>query len=224
MGFNLIHALKDAKVTRLLNLGSSCMYPRNCEGAIPESKMLTGELEPTNEGYAIAKIAVAKLAEYISKEQTEFRFKTLIPCNLYGRFDKFDAARSHLVPSILVKIRDAIKQNQKEVEIWGDGEARREFMYAGDFANYVFDLVARFDDVPPYLNVGLGYDYSINEYYQTAAKVMGFSGRFFHNLDKPVGMKRKLVDITQLNAIGVKHDSGLESGLTNTLQFLKVLE
>ena len=221
MGMNLVHACDGIGIPQLLNLGSSCMYPRNILEAIPESKILTGELEPTNEGYAIAKIAVAKFCEYLSIEKENRHYKTIIPCNLYGRWDKFDPIHSHLIPSVIRKLHEAVLTHQETVEIWGTGEARREFMYAGDLAKMVVNLVARFEEIPPYLNIGLGYDYSINEYYQVAAAIIGFKGKFVHDLNRPVGMNRKLVDIELLRKIGIHCDSGLQFGIEKTYEFFK---
>lgn len=219
MGMNVVNASLEAGVPRLLNLSSSCMYPRNFEGAIPESSILTGELEPTNEGYAIAKIAVTRLCEYISAEKKGFSYKTIIPCNLYGRFDKFDPKHSHLIPAVIRKVDEAKRAGKAEVDIWGDGTARREFMYAGDLAQAVFDCIGKFEQLPQNLNVGLGYDYTINEYYDAVAKVVGFGGKFVHDLSKPVGMKRKLSDVTRMKGLGIRRDSGLEQGIRKTYEF-----
>ena len=131
-------------------------------------------LEPTNEGYALAKIAVAKLCEYISQENAEYQYKTLLPCNLYGRHDKFEPKHSHLVPSIIRKVHAAKVNGENTVEIWGDGTARREFMYAGDFADAIMTMIDHFDTAPAIMNIGLGRDYSVNEYYGNVADIIGF--------------------------------------------------
>ena len=137
MGRNLIIGAKNNGVKRLLNLSSSCMYPRNATNPLNENIILTGELEPTNEGYALAKIFTTKLCEYINKEDNLFAYKTVIPCNLYGRFDKFDPKHSHMLPAVIKKLHEAKESKKKEIDIWGDGEARREFMYAGDLADFI---------------------------------------------------------------------------------------
>lgn len=201
LGRNVILGSFEAGVPRLINLASSCMYPRNGVNPLSESQVLQGELEPTNEGYAIAKIFATRLCEYINRENEQLkasviRYKTLIPCNLYGRYDKFEPQHSHLIPAIIKKIHQAKLLNLSEIEIWGDGTARREFMYAGDFADAVLCAVKNFENLPDLINIGLGCDYSIDEYYEIAAKVIGWKGKFFHNTTKPVGMKQKLVDIT----------------------------
>lgn len=168
------------------------MYPRGHSEPLREEMVLQGQLEPTNEGYALAKVVTMRLCEYIARQDRSYAYKTLIPCNLYGRHDKFDPAVSHLVPAIIHKIHKAMTDGEPEVEIWGDGNARREFMYAGDLADAVMRAMVEFDALPQCMNVGLGFDYWINEYYQAAAKVMGYGGKFVHNLDRPVGMARKL--------------------------------
>lgn len=216
MGSNLVLAARAAGVPRLINLGSSCMYPRDREGVLSERDVLTGELEPTNEGYALAKIAVARLCQYVGREQPELAYKTLIPCNLYGMYDKFDPVRSHLIPAILFKLHQAMRDGTTSVEIWGDGLARREFMYAGDFAEAVWRAVAHFDSLPELMNVGVGDDCTINDYYATAATVVGYRGGFQHNLGKPVGMRRKLVDTTLARAWGWQAQTSLQEGIALT--------
>jgi GDP-L-fucose synthase len=219
IGRNVIMAARETSCKKLLNMGSSCMYPRNIDGSIPEEMVLKGELEPTNEGYAIAKVSVAKLCEYINKEDPSFNFKTLIPCNLYGRYDKFDPIHSHMIPAVIRKIYDATKNSVNEVDIWGDGTARREFMYVGDLANFVSYAIAKIESMPSYLNVGLGHDYSINEYYQAIAEAIGFNGQFKHDLTKPTGMKRKLVDVTKLSQFGWSYKTSLTDGIKKTYNY-----
>lgn len=219
MGRNVVMAAMELGVPKLLNFGSSCMYPRNVSKPLTEDLILTGELEPTNEGYAVAKIAVAKLCQYITKQNSHLHYKTIIPCNLYGRWDKFDPQRSHMIPAVIAKIIGAQKKQQGEVEIWGDGLARREFMYAGDLANFIGVALEKFSELPPFINVGLGYDYSINEYYENAAKVLGWNGKFVHDLSKPAGMARKLCDVSLLNSFGWRAPTSLEEGLQKTIEF-----
>jgi GDP-L-fucose synthase len=219
MGRNIVLGAKANNVKYLLNLGSSCMYPRNGENPLKEEMVLTGELEPTNEGYALAKVTVARLCEYINREDSNFRYKTIIPCNLYGRWDKFDPKASHLLPAIIKKLDDAKSSNNSQVEIWGDGEARREFMYAGDLADFIYYAVDKFQEMPEVMNVGLGYDYSIKEYYQTAADNIGFAGDFVHDLSKPVGMKQKLVDVAKLKNFGWKPKFSLAEGIKQTYSY-----
>lgn len=219
MGLNILTASNACGVSQFLNLSSSCMYPRDAHNPLSEDLILKGELEPTNEGYALAKVTSTRLCEYISKENPEQTYKTIIPCNLYGRFDKFDPNNSHMIPAVIRKIHEAKKANLEEIDIWGDGEARREFMYAEDLAEFVFYAIDHFKQMPQNLNVGLGTDYTINEYYQAVASVVGYTGRFKHDLSKPVGMKQKLIDDTRLKAFGWSHSTCLEAGIKKTYQF-----
>lgn len=221
MGLNVILAAQQNNVKKLLNLASSCMYPRDMEIGLTEDMILKGELEPTNEGYALAKVVATRLCEYMNREDEKWQYKTAIPCNLYGKYDKFDPKHSHMVPAVIRKIYEAKKNNIDEVEIWGDGLSRREFMYAGDLADFVYYALAHFDKMPQNLNVGLGRDYTINEYYQAIAKVIGYEGTFTHDLSKPMGMKKKMIDNTLLTAFGWQPKTPLEEGIKQTLEYFK---
>lgn len=216
---NVIMAARKSGVKKLINLGSSCMYPRNAPNPLTEDLVLKGELEPTNEGYALAKIMAQRLCSYIHKEDKSFQYKTLLPCNLYGRFDKFDPSHSHLVPAVIRKLHDAKIGGVKEVDIWGDGTARREFMYAGDLADFLALAVQRFDSVPELINVGVGLDHSINAYYEAAAEVIGYSGKFKHDLTKPVGMKQKLTSVKLAHDWGWKSQTTLVDGISKAYQY-----
>lgn len=218
LGSNVVKAAHDAGVTKLINLGSSCMYPCQTSNPIPESALLTSPLEPTNEGYAIAKIAVAKLTETISS-QYGVEYKTYIPCNLYGYWDSFGEHNSHMIPAVIKKIHEAVETDATEVVIWGDGQARREFMFAEDLADFTLYSVEHFSDVPQMLNVGLGHDYSIQEYYETIAEALGYKGDFTYDLSKPSGMKQKLVNVDRQTALGWKPRTDLLSGIKKTYQF-----
>lgn len=221
IGRNIVCAAHKAGVKRLINLASSCVYPRNAPNPLHEEAILTGELEPTNEGYALAKITVARLCQYISLQYPDFKYKTILPCNLYGRWDKFDPAHSHLIPAIIHKLHQAVINGHNEVEIWGDGTARREFMCSEDLADCLIRAIDHFDSMPLIMNVGLGYDHSINEYYETTAQVVGYKGGFVHNLSKPVGMKQKLVDIEKLTQWGWHSQISILNGLTSTYEFYR---
>ncbi len=220
VGTNLVRAAHEVGVKKLINLGSSCMYPRHAPNPLSENLILQGELEPTNEGYAVAKLAVAKLCEYIA-QQYGVHYRTLIPCNVYGYWDNFHPQRSHMIPGVIRKIHLAKVERAASVEIWGDGTARREFMFAEDLADIILQTADRVERLPQYMNVGLGYDYSINEYYQKIAEVIGYEGEFVHDLSKPAGMQQKLVDITEQTAFGWTPPTSLLSGIEKTYQFFK---
>ena len=217
MGLNLINLSIELKIKRLINLGSSCMYPKDLNEALTEGDILTGTLEPSNEGYAIAKIAIAKLCEYAEKEYG-LRYKTIIPCNLYGKYDNFNPENSHMVPAVIRKTHNGLRRNF-EVEIWGDGKARREFMYAGDLADFILFSLSHYDKLDSITNVGLGHDYTILEYYETIADVIGYRGRFKFDLTKPVGMKRKLNSIKKQSVLGWKPRYTLKEGIIKTNEY-----
>ncbi len=219
MGLNILNASNNCNIERFLNLSSSCMYPCEATNPLAEELILKGELEPTNEGYALAKITSTRLCEYINKENSKRLYKTIIPCNLYGRFDKFDPNHSHMIPAVIRKLDEANKANKKEVDIWGDGEVRREFMYAEDLAEFIFYAIENFEKMPQNLNVGLGTDFTINEYYKAVASVVGFKGLFKHDLSKPVGMKQKLIDDKKLKEFGWSYKTELEVGIQKTYEY-----
>ncbi|MCF6764284.1 GDP-L-fucose synthase [Thiotrichales bacterium 19S3-7] len=220
MGVNLINAAFKANIQGFLNVGSSCMYPKDYMNPLKESYLLQAPLEPTNEGYALAKIVTAKLCEYYSL-QYGLAYKTVIPCNLYGRWDKFSDQHSHMLPAVIKKIYHAQDKKLSHVDIWGSGKVRREFMYAGDCADAILFCIEKFDQLTHYTNIGLGFDYSINEYYQIIAKILGYQGEFKHDLTKPEGMKQKLVDVTKIKQLGWQPLTSLEAGISKTVDFYK---
>lgn len=219
MGINIIMASYEAGIKKFINMSSSCMYPKNAKNPLEENLILKGELEPTNEGYAIAKVTSTRLCEYINRENPKFKYKTIIPCNLYGKYDKFDPKHSHMLPAVIKKIHEAKANDLKHIDIWGDGKARREFMYAEDLADFIYYALENFDEMPQNINVGLGHDYTINEYYQTIANVIGFKGDFIHDLSKPVGMKQKLIDDKKLQEFSWKYKTSLENGIKKTYEY-----
>ncbi len=224
MARNVILAARSAGIRRLINMGSSCMYPRNAANPLREEQVLTGEPEPTNEGYALAKIVAARLCEYICREDSRFQYKTLIPTNLYGPHDKFDPISSHLVAAAILKVHKAKEAGADVVEIWGDGTARREFLYVGDLADCLVQAVHRFDTLPAMMNVGVGKDFSINEYYWAIAEVIGYKGRFVHDLTKPVGVQRKLVSTERAERWGWRASTPLREGIRKTYQHFLIVQ
>jgi len=219
MGLNILMSAKTCGVKKFMNLSSSCMYPRDAQNPLSEDLILKGELEPTNEGYAIAKVASTRLCEYINREDESYLYKTVIPCNLYGQHDKFDSEHSHMIPAVIRKINDAKNNNLKSIDIWGDGLARREFMYTADFADFIYYAIDNFEVMPQNINVGLGHDYTINEYYQKIADTVGYQGKFTHDLSRPTGMQQKLVDDTKLKAFGWQPQTTLEQGIQKTYDY-----
>ena len=219
LGRNVILAAHAAGVPQLINLGSSCMYPRNGSNPLREEQVLDGELEPTNEGYAIAKIYAARLCQYLRRQEPTLEYKTLIPCNLYGRHDHFEPTRSHLVAAALRKIHDASNKGEVCVDVWGDGTARREFMDAADLADAVVRHVSHGREAPELMNIGLGLDHSVNDYYHAAARAVGWAGDLRHDLSRPVGMKQKVVDVSRQTAWGWKPRLSLDEGLARCYAF-----
>lgn len=217
ININVIRAAHMTGVKRFLYLGSSCMYPKDRE-ILREEDLMTGILEPTNEGYAFSKIAGLLFCKYINT-QFECHYKVIIPPNLYGEYDHFDLQRAHLVPSIIRKLHDAKIKNIPFVDIWGDGSARREFMYVGDLVLGLVKALYDYDSLPFVMNMGLGYDYSIDEYYQTAAKVINYQGNFHHDVSKPTGMQKKLLDVSKATAWGFSSSTSISEGINNVYQY-----
>ena len=220
MGRNVIMGAHASGVPRLINLGSSCMYPRAGQHPWREDQVLSGELEPSNEGYALAKIFSTRLCMYLRQQEPGLNYQTLIPCNLYGRYDHFEAERSHLVAAALLKLHRAKLARAPTVEIWGDGTARREFMDAADLADAVVQLVDGGRDAPALMNIGWGHDHAVNDYYAAAARAVGWQGDFTHDLSRPVGMQRKLVDVTRQSAWGWSPQRSLDEGMASTYAYL----
>jgi GDP-L-fucose synthase len=189
------------------------MYPKDAPGPLREEDLLHGPFEPTNEAYAIAKVAVQRLGRYISDEDSRFQYKTLIPCNLYGRYDSFDSSRSHLAAAVVRKLHTAKAEGRRTVDIWGNGTARREFLYAADLAEAILAALERFSTLPAIMNVGSGTDHTVAEYYDVAAEVVGYDGSFTFDLSKPVGMQRKLMDSSLARAWGWQARTSLRDGL-----------
>lgn len=220
IGRNVILAAFACGVPQLINLGSSCMYPRAGANPLREEQVLDGELEPTNEGYALAKIYAARLCMYLRRQEPALEYKTLISCNAYGRHDHFQPERSHLLAAALLKIHRALRTGAPSVEIWGDGTARREFMDAADLADAMVRHVGHGHAAPELMNIGLGHDHSVNDYYAAAARAVGWQGDFTHDLARPVGMQRKLVDVSRQTAWGWAPRHSLDAGLARCYAYL----
>ena len=219
IGRNIIMVARDCNVSKLINLGSSCMYPRSADSPLTEEKLMDGKLEPTNEGYALAKLFTTKLCQFIRTENSNMYYKTLIPCNVYGKHDNFNLETAHLLPSIIQKIHSAKINNFDTVRVWGDGTARREFLYAEDLAGAILLAVEDLQGIPDIMNIGFGLDYSIKEYYETVAEVLNWEGIFEHDLSMPIGMMQKLNAIDRQKKWGWAAQTSLKIGIKKTYQY-----
>ena len=216
---NIIHACYQQRVKKLLFLGSSCIYPKMAEQPMSENALLSGFLEPTNEPYAIAKIAGIKLCESYN-EQYGCNFISAMPTNLYGPNDNYDLKNSHIIPALLRKFHEAKKQNLSEVEVWGDGSPLREFLHVDDCANACVFLMKNYND-KQFVNVGSGEEKSIKEVAKTIKQKIGFEGRIHYNTSYPNGTPRKLMDVTKINKLGWKHQISFEQGIDKTIAILE---
>ena len=223
---NVIHQAFNAGVMRLLQLGSSCVYPRAVPQPMREDALLSGVLEPTNEPYAIAKIAGIKLCESYNRQHgTDYR--SVMPTNLYGPGDNFHPENSHVLPALIRRFHEAAQSEAKEVVIWGSGTPRREFLHVDDMAAaslFVLDLPkadyeANTQPMLSHINVGSGTDISILELAQKVAAVTGYKGRIVTDPSKPDGTMRKLMDVSRLTQMGWSAQIGLDQGLTETYQW-----
>jgi GDP-L-fucose synthase len=215
---NVIDSAYRYGVEHLINIGSSCMYPKDFGEVLKASDLLAGPLEPTNEAYALSKITAAKYCEYLSNQYGK-AFRTLLPSNLYGPHDDFSPERSHLVAAVIAKVVDAKTNGRETVTIWGDGSARREFLYVDDLARFIVDKIGEEAALPLYLNVGAGVDHTVNEYHHLAADIIGYDGGFVHDLKRPVGMKRKLLDSSLAQKHGWQATTTLRDGIAKTYAF-----
>lgn len=214
---NVIDAAYRHGVTKLLFLGSSCIYPKFAPQPMPEDCLLTGALEPTNEWYAVAKIAGIKLCQAY-RRQHGFNAISLMPTNLYGPGDNFHLANSHVLPALIRKFHEAKATGAGEVVVWGSGTPRREFLHVDDLADACVFLMQRYDD-ERIVNVGVGEDVSILELATLVQRVVGFEGRIVLDASKPDGTPRKLLDVSRINALGWRARIGLEDGIRETYRW-----
>ena len=214
---NVVEAARRAKVAKLMFFGSSCIYPRLAPQPMPESALLTGALEPTNQWYAIAKIAGLKLCAAYRREYGS-DFISAQPTNLYGPGDTFDLQASHVIPALLAKTHRAKLTNAAEVEIWGTGKPRREFLHVDDLADGLVFLMERYSD-ESHVNIGWGEDVSIAELATLIAEIVGFKGRLRYATDKPDGTPRKLLDVSMLSGMGWRPQLGLRAGLSDAYRW-----
>lgn len=208
---NLIHGAHVAGVQRLMFLGSSCIYPRDCPQPIREEYLLTGPLEPTNEPYALAKIAGIKLCESYNRQYGR-QYVSVMPTNLYGPNDNYDLAHCHVLPALLRKAHEAKQRGDEELPVWGSGRPRREFLYVDDLAEACVHLMQT-DYDGALVNLGTGTDVTIRELAETIMRVIGFTGRITYDASKPDGMPRKLLDVSRSRALGWQARTSLEAGI-----------
>ncbi len=211
---NVIDAAWRHGVAKLLFLGSSCIYPKHAPQPMPEDCLLTGPLEPTNEWYAVAKIAGIKMCQAY-RRQYGFNAISLMPTNLYGPGDNFDLATSHVLPALIRKFHEAKVSGADHVTMWGTGTPRREFLHVDDLADACLFLMQRYEEAG-IINVGVGEDISIRELAALVAEVVGFSGEIRNDASKPDGTPRKLLDVSRLHALGWRAGIGLREGITET--------
>lgn len=220
---NLIHAAHVADVDRLLFLGSSCIYPKHAEQPMREDALLTGVLEPTNEPYAIAKIAGIKMCESYNRQYGR-RYRSVMPTNLYGQNDNFHPQNAHVLPALMRRLHEAKQAGSASVTVWGTGRAMREFLHVDDMARASV-FVMELDDAVyaantrpdlSHINVGTGADCTIRELAEALARVIGYAGRLEFDATKPDGTPRKLMDVSRLRAMGWQPEIGLEQGLEQT--------
>jgi len=214
---NIIDAAYRNEVEKLLFLGSTCIYPKFAEQPLKEEYLLTGELEPTNEPYAIAKIAGIKMCESYNR-QYGTKYISVMPTNLYGPNDNFNLHTSHVLPALIRKFHEAKEGNIPNVEVWGTGSPKREFLYSDDLADACVYLMNNYEG-NEIVNVGVGEDISIKELAQKVTEVVGYEGEIQFDTSKPDGTPRKLVDVTKLNSLGWKANTSLENGLEKAYQW-----
>ena len=211
-----LNCINKYKVKKSIFLGSSCIYPKKAKQPIKENSLLSGQLEETNEGYALAKITGVRLAKYYNEK---FSTKIICPmiCNIYGTNDNFDFSNSHVLSALTRRFVEAKKNKKKKVVLWGSGNPKREFMHVSDAAKSLIFLMKKYNKVDP-INVGTGRDLSINQLARKISKIVGYNGKILWDKSKPDGVKRKLLDISKLRKLGFKHKISLEEGIKQTVK------
>jgi GDP-L-fucose synthase len=217
IAMHVIHAARIAMVRKLVFLGSSCVYPRDCPQPMREDDILTGAFEPTNEGYAIAKIAGMKLCEY-SNQQYGTNFLNLMPCNLYGHGDHFEPAKSHVVSALIYKFHEAKRRRLPAVEVWGTGNTRRELLFVEDLVDAMLHFMHNVEanEIGTFVNIGLGQDIAIRDLAELIRDIVGYSGEIVFDTSKPDGMPRKLMDVSRAARLGWRAKTGIPEGLKST--------
>lgn len=213
---NVMNCCLKYAVSSLVFLGSSCIYPKNCPQPMKEEYLLTGPLEPTNEGYALAKISGIRMAQYLSKEHG-IKTLSVMPCNLYGKGDRFDPENSHVLSALVKKFMDGKASGAPSVTLWGTGEARREFLNVKDMARCVVMLMEKWDS-PEIVNVGSGKDISIKDLANKIKDIAGYRGRILWDPSMPDGMALKLMDVTKIKSLGFEPEISLDQGIVQMIE------
>lgn len=216
---NIIHQAYLSRVKKILILGSSCIYPRECLQPMKEEYLLDGKLEPTNEGYALSKIVALKMGEFY-KRQYGFNAISVMPCNLYGQNDSFDPLHSHVLSATVKKFVDAIDEGRDTVVMWGTGNARREFLNVDDMAAGCLFMMEHYEG-ETFINIGCGEDYSIRELAEMVARLTGFDGKIEWDTTKPDGMMKKCMDVTRMKEMGFEPRISLEEGIKHVIEEYK---
>ena len=211
---NLLKAAELFKIEKLIYVGSSCMYPMNLTTPMSEKQILSGPLEPTNEGYALAKLVGAKNVQYVA-ETKGFAWRNLVLSNLYGPHDHFEPDRSHLLAAIIRKVGS----KSRKIMMWGDGSVRREFTFVEDVASFMLTSINHLSEYPNLLNVGIGVDYSVREYYEMVIKAFNLDIKIVNDLSKPIGFQRKLLDVTEARKLGWNPQVDIELGIRRTIDW-----
>lgn len=218
-GINIALGALTAGVNRLVNISTSCIYPYRLRRPLRESDVLNGHLEDQKEAYGLAKGVIVRLCHMLNLQYPGLEFKSLIPCNLYGKYDHYGAEDAHMVPAVMTRMHEAVHRQIPEITMWGDGTARREYLYAGDFAEFVSLAVSGFEKLPELLNVGTGDDYSVRDCYEAIAEVVGFKGAIIPDIKRSAGAKRRILDTSELTrSFRWKPRISLRDGLKQTYQ------
>lgn len=213
---NIIHQAYLSGVKKILILGSSCIYPRECPQPMKEDYLLDGKLEPTNEGYALSKIVALKMGEFY-KRQYGFNAISVMPCNLYGQNDSFDPLHSHVLSATVRKFVDAVDEGRDTVVMWGTGNARREFLNVDDMASACLFMMEHYEG-ETFINIGCGEDYSIRELAEIVARLTGFKGKIEWDTTKPDGMMKKCMDVSRMKEMGFEPKISLEEGIKHVIE------
>lgn len=220
MGLNLIRSCLDNGISTLLNVGSATVYPSDAPQPLSEHSLGQGAFEGPIEGYALSKYVVYRACA-MANEQYDVSYKTILPCNLFGPFDNFSLESGHMLPAILHRMHQAKQQDNAPIVIWGDGSAKREFLYAPDLADFICFSLDNFEALPEVMNVGSGIELSVKEMHQHMAKIIGYTGELKHDMDKPVGRLRRYLDLHHQQRLGWSPKTPFEEALALTYDYLR---